>query len=123
MSIVVYKGFKLPENEPVGAGGLALYDNFVQSADHLESLSLSVSAMSGSFVQTSVFIGTVVDYVGSTVPPGYLELDGSEVNKTTYALLYVLVGDGYGTPGDPENFVLPTVPSELDGLNNKIIKY
>lgn len=34
-------------------------------------------------------------------------LEGAEVSKTTYAELYSIYGDTYGTPESEDNFVLP----------------
>lgn len=41
------------------------------------------------------------------VPDGFLALDGSEVSQTTYAELYALYGDDYGTAVTPGYFKLP----------------
>ena len=38
-------------------------------------------------------VGTVIAYMGKTVPDGYLLMDGREVSKETYADLYAVVGD------------------------------
>lgn len=48
----------------------------------------------------------------SSVPSNFLILNGTltarqEVSKTTYATLYVKIGDFFGTPVDSNNFVLP----------------
>ena len=41
--------------------------------------------------------GEVVDYAGNTVPSGWLECDGSVLEKTTYPDLYNAIGDTYAT--------------------------
>ena len=41
--------------------------------------------------------GEVVDYAGNTVPSGWLECDGSVVEKTAYPDLYNAIGDTYAT--------------------------
>lgn len=46
---------------------------------------------------------------GAPAPARATLCDGSEVSKTTYAGLYAVIGDTYGTPEDASNFVLPTV--------------
>ena len=51
-------------------------------------------------------VGTVIAYMGKTVPDGYLLMDGREVSKTTYAALYAVVGDSMGTATDPNKFVI-----------------
>ena len=51
-------------------------------------------------------VGTVIAYMGRTVPDGYLLMDGREVSKETYADLYAVVGDTMGTATDPTKFVI-----------------
>ena len=51
-------------------------------------------------------VGTVIAYMGKTVPDGYLLMDGREVSKETYADLYAVVGDTMGTAKDPTKFVI-----------------
>ena len=51
-------------------------------------------------------VGTVIAYMGKTVPDGYLLMDGREVSKETYADLYAVVGDTMGTATDPTKFVI-----------------
>ena len=41
--------------------------------------------------------GEVVDYAGNTVPSGWLECDGSVLEKTTYPDLFNAIGDTYAT--------------------------
>jgi len=50
--------------------------------------------------------GVVLDYAGSVAPDGYLICDGSQVSKSTYANLYAVVGDTFGT-GTSTTFALP----------------
>ena len=52
-------------------------------------------------------IGTVIDFAGSTVPAGYLECDGSAVSRTTYALLFAVLGTTWGTGDGSTTFNLP----------------
>jgi hypothetical protein len=44
-------------------------------------------------------VGSVITMAGSTVPPNYLECDGSEYSATTYASLYAVIGTMYGSTG------------------------
>lgn len=52
-------------------------------------------------------IGTVLMWAGgwgvSTSPSGWLLCDGTAYNKTTYADLYAMIGDTYGTTADTFN--------------------
>lgn len=52
-------------------------------------------------------IGSVIAQGGATPDYGWLSCDGSEVSKITYADLYAVIGDVYGTPVDSNNFMLP----------------
>jgi len=45
----------------------------------------------------------------NVVPTGWLLCDGSEVSQTTYADLYAVIANIYGTPLDSANFVLPNL--------------
>lgn len=55
---------------------------------------------------SSAPVGTVIAYMGTGEPDGYLLMDGREVSKTTYAALYAVVGDSMGTATNAENFVI-----------------
>ena len=52
-------------------------------------------------------VGTILAYGGSSAPTGYLLCNGSEVAKTTYADLYAVIGDAFGTASDNTKFKLP----------------
>lgn len=59
-------------------------------------------------------IGKIDMYAGlidtnHSAPEGWLLCDGNEVSKTTYAGLYAVIGDFYGTPQNSNNFVLPNM--------------
>lgn len=43
----------------------------------------------------------------TTVPNGYLKLEGQEVDKTTYQSLWSIYGTTYGASTDPNKFKLP----------------
>ena len=55
---------------------------------------------------SSVPVGTVIAYMGTSAPDGFLLMDGGEYSKTTYAALYAVVGDSMGTATDPTKFVI-----------------
>ena len=50
--------------------------------------------------------GGMLDWPTETVPDGYLERDGSSLNRTTYAALFTVLGTTYGT-ADGSHFNLP----------------
>ena len=55
---------------------------------------------------SSIPVGTVIAYMGTSAPDGFLLMDGGEYSKETYAALYAVVGDSMGTATDPTKFVI-----------------
>ena len=55
---------------------------------------------------SGVPVGTVIAYMGTSAPDGFLLMDGGEYSKTTYAALYAVVGDSMGTATDTEKHVI-----------------
>lgn len=55
---------------------------------------------------SGVPVGTVIAYMGTSAPDGFLLMDGGEYSKETYAALYAVVGDSMGTATDPTKFVI-----------------
>jgi microcystin-dependent protein len=51
--------------------------------------------------------GIVIPFAGMVSPEGYLLCDGSEVSRSTYALLYAVIGDTYGAGDGSTTFNLP----------------
>lgn len=67
----------------------------------------------------SVPIGCIIPFSGSTIPVGFLLCDGSEVSKTDYADLYVVVGNKFGTATDTTKFKLPDLRNKfIQGANS-----
>jgi len=52
-------------------------------------------------------VGSVMAFAGANSPTGWLLCDGSEVNRSTYATLYSVIGLQYGTPSTTSVFKLP----------------
>lgn len=53
--------------------------------------------------------GKVDYFAGSSAPTGYLLCDGSAVSRTTYADLYAVIGDTYGSGDGSTTFNLPDI--------------
>ena len=55
------------------------------------------------------------------LPPGWLLCDGQAVSRTTYSVLYGLIGDSYGPGDETTTFNLPDLrnrsPAGADGVN------
>ena len=63
--------------------------------------------------------GTIICFAGTTEPPGWIFCDGAEISKATYANLYSVIGNHFGTPIDASlNFVLPDLRAKLPVGNN-----
>lgn len=75
-------------------------------------------------VDNSVYavpIGTILSYSATTPPVGFLACDGSEIAKTTYADLYKVIGDTYGTATDTTKFKLPDLRDRfVQGANGNL---
>lgn len=58
--------------------------------------------------QNGIPAGTPFPFLGTDVPPGYLEMNGQVVSQRTYLALYYAIGDRYNTGGEGAgNFRLP----------------
>jgi microcystin-dependent protein len=51
--------------------------------------------------------GGIIPYAGSSVPSGWIECDGSAVNRTTEATLFAVIGVTYGSGDGLTTFNLP----------------
>ena len=64
-------------------------------------------------------VGTIKPWGKSTSPSGYLLCDGTAVSRTTYAELYVVLGDTYGAGNGSTTFNVPQLqgktPQGYDG--------
>lgn len=56
---------------------------------------------------SSVPIAVILDYAGGTVQPGYLLCDGLAVSRTTYALLFGILGTTWGAGDGVSTFNVP----------------
>lgn len=62
--------------------------------------------------------GAVLSYAGASAPTGYLECDGSSLDRTTYAALFAIIGVMYGN-ADGTHFNLPDYRGQfLRGYDN-----
>jgi microcystin-dependent protein len=52
-------------------------------------------------------IGVTLPYGGSTAPTGYFLCDGSAISRTTYSLLFAILGIAYGVGDGSTTFNLP----------------
>ncbi len=58
---------------------------------------LDAGTVSRAFDSSTVPVGTVIAYMGTDIPSGFLLMDGRYLSKTTYAALYAVIGDSQTT--------------------------
>lgn len=51
--------------------------------------------------------GVIIEYAGTTVPPGWLACDGSAVSRTTYLALFTQIGTTWGAGDGATTFNVP----------------
>lgn len=73
----------------------------------LDAGALSTDAATVGQVQSAMPVGSVVDYVGTTAPSGWLLCYGQAVSRTTYAVLFAVIGTTFGTGDGSTTFNLP----------------
>jgi microcystin-dependent protein len=63
--------------------------------------------------------GSVFCMAVATVPSGYLECNGAAVSRTTYSVLFAVIGTAYGTGDGSSTFNLPDLRGEfVRGFDN-----
>jgi len=68
--------------------------------------------------------GTILFNRTNSLPDGYLACDGSIVSRTTYAILYNMIGTYYGDgDGNGSTFNLPHLLNSISPLYQYIIRY
>ena len=63
--------------------------------------------------------GSVFCMAVATVPSGYLECNGAEISRTTFAALFAVIGTAYGTGNTTTTFNIPDLRGEfVRGFDN-----
>jgi microcystin-dependent protein len=57
--------------------------------------------------------GTIIPFAGTTEPDGYLLCDGREVSRTTYYVLFGVIGTTYGSGDGVSTFNLPNIQGRI----------
>ena len=78
---------------PIGASGQVL------TVDESAATKVKWESPSGGGSSESIPTGTLMPYVGSTAPLGWLLCQGQEVSQGAYPALYALCGTNFGTAG------------------------
>lgn len=103
-------GTKIKADE-VNANFQALLEELAEQAQTIVSNEASILAL----IDTQITnlekslrpIGHPLIRLDDSIFDDEIRLEGAEVSKSTYELIYPIYGDKYGTPKDPNNFVLP----------------
>jgi microcystin-dependent protein len=68
----------------------------------------------------TISAGTIIPYGGSSAPSGFLLCDGSAVNRTTYSILFGVIGTTFGSGDGSTTFNVPDlrgrVPAGKDNM-------
>jgi len=57
--------------------------------------------------------GTIMTWSNSTLPSGFLECNGANVSRTTYADLFAVIGTDYGSGDGSSTFTLPDLQDKV----------
>lgn len=110
-SSIFDQGTTAPSSSSGSTGSVFFRNNRAQGSS---GAGLYVKNSTGSWLELAqnngpqVPIGSVVGWaLTSSVPTGWLECDGSNVSRTTYAELFAVIGTTYGTGDGSTTFGLP----------------
>jgi phage-related tail fiber protein len=84
-----------------------LDDNFGTLQTEINALSATITTLQGTSTGNAVPPGSVVAFVGSNAPSGWLLCDGSAVSRTTYASLFAAIAITHGGGDGVATFNLP----------------
>lgn len=71
------------------------------------------ATVTGGVGSSSAPPGTIIDFAGAVAPAGFLECDGAEVSRVTYAALFAAIDVMYGAGDGSTTFNLPDVRGEF----------
>jgi microcystin-dependent protein/cytoskeletal protein CcmA (bactofilin family) len=104
-----------------GDGAVTLYHD---NSAKLETTSSGVT-VTGTVVDSAgggmVPPGTVLPYTGASAPTGFVLCDDSAISRTTYSVLFAIIGTSYGTGNGTTTFNVPDLRDRLPlgkGTNN-----
>ena len=106
-------GLKRNDGGPVQSGDLApgsIYTAIYDAVTGNYYMTAPLTSQYAPLYAPAVPTGVILDFAGpsASTPDGYLYCNGSEVSRTTYAVLYAVIGDNWGTAtGSPTTFKLP----------------
>jgi len=76
------------------------------TSDKVASNAIDYAKLAAAVQQSLCPAGTILPFAGDTAPAGWLLCNGASVNRTTYATLYAVVANRFGS-ADGSNFNVP----------------
>lgn len=71
-----------------------------------------------SIFEDGIPVGTEVLRASTTVPQGWVEEDGSAINRTEHPLLFALIGITYGSGDGSTTFNVPDLSGNVPDANH-----
>ncbi len=119
----------ISENETKKIKNSNLLNNVIKNTDVIDNLTSSIvdkplSANQGKVlnekIDSTVPIGVLLPFGGTTAPTNWLLCDGSAISRTTYADLFNVIGTSFGEGDGSTTFNLPnTKDNTLVGVNSE----
>ncbi|MFY0673546.1 MAG: tail fiber protein [Bacteroidia bacterium] len=91
------------DNVSSPATGLTIYNSTTTAIETYNGTAWQAS----SGTSANVPAGTVIAYAGSTTPTGWLECNGDDISRTTYADLFSAIGIAWGYGDQISTFNIP----------------
>jgi microcystin-dependent protein len=79
----------------------------------VNSLITTATSAFATSIANAMPIGSVIMWLSSSAPTGFLEMNGAAISRTTYADLYDLLGTTYGSGDGSTTFNLPECRGEF----------
>lgn len=97
--------------DTLGGKGLDYFATATQLGD--------ISNIVNNSVNNIVPVGTVICIASTNIPTGFLECNGSAINRTTYSNLFSAIGTTYGIGDGSATFNIPDLRGEfIRGFDN-----
>jgi microcystin-dependent protein len=77
----------------------------------------------GELLEGGIPTATIVPWSNASVPSGFLECNGQEVSRSTYAALFAIIGTTYGAGDGSTTFLVPDLQDNVPvgKSNNKAL--
>lgn len=101
-------GFTRDEEQRINPSDGLTYDSSDNTAAvNVDNTTIQINGSNQLTAITDIAVGVVSMYAGSSAPSLWLEMDGTAVDRTTYADLFAAIGTNYGNGDGATTFNLP----------------